>query len=310
MSLRQLAAWSTVLGLGNLSDVAILKRLRGASDWLGHLVLQWLEERGLTRGVGRWRVRLLDATTIQRPGSKGTDFRLHAGFDLARQRLTTLELTDASGGETFKRHRAEPDEVFVGDRGYAHSAGIASVLRQKAHVVTRGHWQNLSLKTASGKKVDAIALMGIVGEAEIGDWPVYIEDKGERFALRMIAMKKSEPAAEKERQEIRAAAKKKGRDPDPRSLQAAGCIMIVTDLDETTLPAAEALELYRFRWQIEIAFKRLKGLHHLDRIRAKDENLARTYVFSKLLGALMVEELTQRALSFFPCGFPLLRETA
>ena len=309
MSLRQLAAWCCMQGLGELSDVAVLKRLRAASDWLGHLVLQLLHKRGLTRQAGNWRVRLLDATTIQRPGSTGTDLRLHAGFDLGRQCLATLELTDASGGESFKRHRVACDEIVLGDRGYAQAAGIAAVLRQGGHTLVRGHWQNLALKSPKGgRKLDTIALMGVVAAGEIGDWPVSIEDRGERFDLRMIVMRKSEAAAEKERQEIRAAARKKGRSPDPRSLVGAGYIMVVTDLDEQVLPAAQALELYRFRWQIELEFKRLKSLHHLDHIRAKDDRLARTYVFAKLLGALLVEELTEAGPAFFPWGFPLLRE--
>ena len=309
MSLRRLAAWSCMQGLGELSDVAVLKRLRAASDWLGHLVMQMLHKRGLTGQVGKWRVRLVDATTIQRPGSKGTDLRLHVGFDLGRQSLATVELTDAKGGESFKRHQFAPDEIAVADRGYARAPGIAAALRQGAHVLVRGHWLSLALKNAKGtKRLDTIELMGLVAAGEVADWPVSIEDQGERFALRMIVMRKSESAADKERAEIRAEARKKGRSPDPRALFAAGFIMVVTDLDAQALPAVQALELYRFRWQIELEFKQLKSLHHLSSIRAKDERLARTYIFAKLLGALLVEELTEAGPAFFPWGFPLLRE--
>ena len=80
---------------------------------------------------------------------------------------------------------------------------------------------------------------------------------------------------------------------------------MVTDLDAECLPAVQALELYRLRWQIELVFKRLKSLLGLGNLRAKNGALARTYLLSKLLGALLVEELSVRALSFFPWGFPL-----
>ncbi|MBE7558855.1 transposase [bacterium] len=66
--------------------------------------------------------------------------------------------------------------------------------------------------------------------------------------------------------------------------------------------------MYRFRWQIEMEFKRLKGLHHLDHVRAKDENLARTYVFGKLLGAVIVEEMTG-GVGFFSLGIPPFRRS-
>ena len=312
MSLRQLAAWSAVSGLGELSDVAILKRLRASSDWLGHLVFQWLEQHGVdsVTGAGQWRVRLIDATTIQRPGSRTTDLRLHAGFDLASQRLTTLELTGCEGGESLKRHLFEEGEVVIGDRGYAHAAGIASALRQGAHALVRGHWQNLPLQNKAGRKLDVIELMGLIDGDELGDWPVWIENDGERFAMRLILMRQSAEATERQQRTIRAEARKKGREPNPKSLRAAGWMMVLTDLEASQLPAVQALELYRFRWQIELAFKRLKSLHHLDRIRAKDERLAQTYVFGKLLGALIVEELGERALDFFPWGFPLVAQGA
>ena len=59
------------------------------------------------------------------------------------------------------------------------------------------------------------------------------------------------------------------------------------------------------RWQIEITFKRLKSLLHLDQLRAKEPALARAYILAKLLGALLVEELAASGVSFFPWGYRL-----
>ena len=47
--------------------------------------------------------------------------------------------------------------------------------------------------------------------------------------------------------------------------------------------------LYRLRWQIELLFKRLKSLLHLDRLPAKDPALARAWLHAHLLIALLVE---------------------
>ncbi|MBE7558856.1 hypothetical protein HS125_07865 [bacterium] len=81
--------------------------------------------------------------------------------------------------------------------------------------------------------MDTIALMSLVGDGEVGDWPVVVEDGRDRFPMRMIVIKKSAPAAECEREEIEKEARRKGRTPDPRSLRAAGYVMVVTDLAET-----------------------------------------------------------------------------
>ena len=81
-SLRLVGAWATTIGLGHLSDVAVRNRLRNTLPWLGRIIGTWLQRRqkGLTgRAVC---VRLIDATVISEPGSQGTDWRVHARFDL------------------------------------------------------------------------------------------------------------------------------------------------------------------------------------------------------------------------------------
>ena len=86
----------------------------------------------------------------------------------------------------------------------------------------------------------------MIAAGEIGDWPVSIEDRGQRFDLRMIVMRKSEAAAEKERQEIRAAARKKGRSPDPRSLHRGRLVMVVTDWTSRCCPPRRRLSCTAF----------------------------------------------------------------
>ena len=131
LSLRQTAAWASLIGLGELSDVAVLHRLEKAADWLGHLVVQFLQERGLTRKVPALSVQVVDATVVSRPGSRGTDWRVHVGLDLAEQRITQIEVTGVEGGETLSRHEVREGQVVLGDRGYAHREGVARVLEAR-----------------------------------------------------------------------------------------------------------------------------------------------------------------------------------
>src|SRR5438094_1907872 len=48
--------------------------------------------------------------------------------------------------------------------------------------------------------------------------------------------------------------------------------------------------LYRVRWQIELAFKRLKSILRLDRLPAKSPGLAQAWIAAHLLIALLVED--------------------
>jgi len=310
LSLRQTAAWAAGIGLGNLSDVAVLKRLRQCAQWLGYVVAQWLFERGLAVVEGQRPVRLVDATVVRSPGQVASDYRVHVGVQLAPLRLQSVEVTTLKGGEHLDRHSFTSGEIVVADRGYAHAAGIASVLGAKADVVVRMHWRNLPLYSVRDSRLDVLALLQTLGKAEFGDWAVTVRHQGNRHPLRLIAVKKTAQAAAHEQKRLKRHAQKHGLNIDARSLEAARYFYVLTSLDQEEYSAAAVLELYRMRWQIELVFKRLKSLLHLDDLRAKDEALAQTYIFSKLLGALIVEELAGSAVAFFPWGFPLLASTA
>ena len=64
-------------------------------------------------------------------------------------------------------------------------------------------------------------------------------------------------------------AAKRGRIPDPRSLEAAGFVPLLTSLPPAEFPPGRVLALYRLRWQVELAFKRLKSLLGLGALPAK-----------------------------------------
>jgi len=85
-SYRTLSAWALAVGLGDLSDVAVLKRLRGASGRLLFLAGRLLASLYVSENrIDLDRpVRIIDASCVSKPGCKGTDFRLHGVYDLFR----------------------------------------------------------------------------------------------------------------------------------------------------------------------------------------------------------------------------------
>jgi IS4 transposase len=78
--------------------------------------------------------------------------------------------------------------------------------------------------------------------------------------LRLIVLRKTPEAAEATRLALRRAAIKKGKKLDPRSLIAAEFMILATSLPRKGYTAKAVLAVYRLRWQIELAFKRLKSL--------------------------------------------------
>lgn len=305
LSLRHVGAWAKLIGVASMSDVAIMERVKRADEWLGYLILRWLRDRGLTSNVPQVAVRVVDATTISGPGSAGADWRVHLGLDLGQLRIRTVELTDATHGESLDRHRVGSRQIVLADAGYAHRAGVAAVLDNGGHVVVRINWQNFPLQTRTGVPLDLVTCLEALAAGEIGDWNVQFRVRERLYPVRLVAVRLSRAAAQRAHKRLRRVAARKGRRVERRSLRAAHFAYIITDVDRRILPAAEALELYRLRWQIEMAFKRLKGIVRLGRLPAKNVQLARAYLHAKLLGALIVDELCHGALTFSPWGYRL-----
>ena len=309
MSLRQTAAWATTVGLAQISNVAVLKRVSKSADWLGCLVADKLFEKGNAVSLGDREIRIVDGSSLSGPGSKGTDWRVHLEIDPVRQNISHVEISGPGKGESFKNYSILPDALYLADRGYSSRSGILSVLRRGGHVLCRAQFGLLGLKSQAGRPIDVLPLLETVSRHELGDWPVWISDGHSRRRLRLIAIRKTRQAEEKELKRLKAIASRKGKTVSVFSRKLAAYVCVVTDLDAEALDALESLELYRVRWQVELMFKRLKSLVHLGNLRAKSPSLARAIIFAKILGALLVEELSDRALSFFPWGFRLSRPT-
>jgi hypothetical protein len=307
LSLRLLGIWCVTLGLADISKTALLNRLRKCMPWVGQLVVQLLlQQKVLFPEPSHLRIRLVDASVISQPGSRGTNWRLHLGFDLGGSSLDWAEITDARGGESLTRFVWGPGELCIADRGYAVRKDVGHVLGSGAWLIVRIGWSKLPLEQVSGQPFDLIAWLKQVPSdptAPARAAAVWVATPQGRFAVRLIARAIPEQAAEEARRRLRKATRKHGRTVDERSLLVAGFVLLVTNLPETVWPAEQVLQFYRFRWQVELYFRRLKSLLHLDQLRAKDPQLAQVYLLGKLLGALLIDRLQRGLARAYPDWF-------
>lgn len=294
LSHRLAAWWADRVGIGQLSDVAVGQRLRKARAWLSAevgLLLGLRRERWAGRAV---RVRLVDATVIREPGSRGTDWRAHAVVDLERGALCGLDLTDKHGAESLARHPIEPEEIAVADRIHARRTDLGQLLSRATDLVVRIGWQNLPLATVAGERLDLIGWLRTPLTAPT-ERAVLVETPTGTYPLRLIAAPLPRRQAAEARRRCRRNATKKGRTVDRRTLLAAGFVLLVTTLDPAVWPTADVLALYRCRWQIELFFKRLKSIWHLDRLRARDPDAIQAHLLAVILAALLAGQVAQAA---------------
>lgn len=310
LSLSQVGAWAAMRGLGRLSDPAVKFRLDKAVGFLQAILEHQLAAASAGAGL-RWPGRILrasDGTCVSRPGSKGTDWRVHAVFDLGRGGFSHLELTDGHGAEAIDRGAPIAGEIRIADRNYANAARLQGLRQQsgeRADVIVRAGWNAFSLSRPDGAGFDLIGHLATL-PVDVVPHEVAVQARVGRsqpaLPLRLIFLRKPAEATEATRRRLRSDALRRQKTLDPRSLIAAEFLILATSLPAEGYPAEEVLAAYRLRWQIELAFKRLKSLIHIDRLPTRTAQASRSWLLAHLILALLCDDLSQEFLESSPSG--------
>jgi len=257
MGLRSASAWAASVGLADLSNVALLKRLRKCGAWMEHLAGTLLSA-GVQPEAGGRRIRLLDGTTVPKAGKDAKKnnglWRLHCTFDLPAERFSFVELTDEKGGERLDRTPFVKGDIAIADRGYMHPEPLAHIMEQGADVIVRTPWTGARWLNEDGKPFDLLAALEAAENAGVLDGPIWIaRKKAPALALRLVAIRKPPLAAEASRAQARQTAKRKGKAISAGTLAAAAWVILITSLDAKAFSAGRIGELYRARWRIDIS---------------------------------------------------------
>lgn len=300
LSLRCVASHATEAGIAELCDVSLLDRLRNAGDFLNDVLVHLLaHRRGEASAEGGLQLSLVDGSSISLAGSDGSDWRLHARYEPARGGFTDLMVSEASSAEALCCVAVRRGDVLVQDRGYARLRNFSHARRAGADFITRIGWRSVNLFHPSGERFNLIAALSPAAAA-VQEHSVRIGAGADAVAARLIIARNPPEATLRQHRRLRRKASRKGRSTDPRTLQAAGFMMLLTSLPRTRAAAEEVVRLYRLRWQIELAFKRLKSLGGLDELPAFDPRLARSWLLAHLIAAVLIEASLGEALDSPP----------
>jgi hypothetical protein len=238
-SLRQTAAMAEVMGWQSISDVGVLKRLRGCPEFLRRVISGVLARRIEIFPRSTLRVCLVDATTVSRPGSAGVDWRLHVVYDLFALQLREVQVTDALGGESLRRFPVRPEEVYVGDRLYGTTPGILHMLTHDGTLIVRVSLLQVRLVTPRGGSLDLLSWLEELPDAQAAECPVAIQgDKREsiRWPLRLIAVRKSPEAAARAAEQAVQSSRKKGHAVMEETLILARYMVLLTNCEAGVTP--------------------------------------------------------------------------
>ena len=292
--LREAAGQFTLLE-ERLSDTAIHKRLKACVPWVKALLGRLMGEAAQPLLAGHLRFVIVDGSTVQGPGATGTQYRLHLALDLVRLEWAYSLVTDEHTGERLTHYPLQDGDVVLADRGYNQVDQWMDLADRGVGIVVRYNPHGLKLYTAEGKPMDLEAVLQATTVADLC-LPVQVRNKHRHCLNGYLHARRLPPAqAAEARRRARAAAKKAGRQIQARTLALVGWVLIWTTLPPEVLPTATVMGLYRLRWQVELAIKRLKSLLNIDQLRArKSSALAELYLHGKLLYAWVVEKRLRR----------------
>lgn len=304
-SLRETAVRASAGGLSAVSDVALLKRLRNCGLWFEWMIQQMAGEMALAADDGQLlagrRVRLLDGTTVCEPGATGSTWRLHYSLNLRTLACEEVHVTPADVAESLTVFDVRAADVLMADRGFARRAGLRQVFQRGADILVRISLRSLPLRDHAGLPLPTLELLRTLPIGGCGEWMVHVPDDDGIMSVRLCAYRKTAAQTQAAVHAIRVEARKKGREPRAETLEAAGFVMVLTSLTQPS--AAEVMEFYRRRWQVELAFKRLKSLLQLGHLKKFDPDGARAWLQGKLLVACLIDKLILTAERFSPWGY-------
>ena len=308
-SLRETVVRARQASLADLSDVALLKRLRKSREWLYALCMELFREHGIavSESAG-FQVRAFDATTVREPGRTGSVWRLHYSVNLPSLGCDFFKLTATQGrgtGESFKQFPIQSGDYVLADRGYSTAVGIQHVAAGGGYVTVRVNTGTLRLETEAGQAFDLLAAVETLSRpGPVGSWRVRtVARAGPPVAGRICAVRKTDEAIEVAHAKIRRTAQRKGKQVRPETLRFACFVIVFTTYPAEEFPTAEVLEWYRLRWQVELVFKRFKSLARLGHLPKHDEASAQAWLYGKLLVALLVEKVVRHARTISPWGY-------
>lgn len=310
-SLKETSLRVQQAGLAKISSVGIYKRMKASGEWL-----RWMAEGLMKQSIDipkppshGLRVRLIDATTVKEPGFTGSEWRIHYSLQLKPLLCDHFEITDKHVGESFQRVPVQKGDLLVGDRAYSNAKNVAHVLDHGGDVLVRMKIISFALRNLEGKGFRLMWRLKKLRVGGIGEWPVKIvAENGRLISGRICALRRSKAATEMELKRIRRNSARHGHKPGVKALEAAKYTCVFTTVDSSVLSATDAMELYRARWQVELAFKRLKSLFNFGHLPKHDEDSAKAWLFGKLLIGLLAENIIQTADSISPWGYIKITE--
>ena len=297
-SLIEVSEISKLAKLGDISDVAFMKRFSNCNEWF-----KWILAaiQNTTPGIIRYsvpeklsgyRILAVDASDVVEKGASGRIFRLHFALNIGNMQAALYNITSNSVGEHLRNFDLAKDDLVIADRIYSSITGIEYCLNKGCHYIARMRANSFKPYNSEGKQLELLTFMA---GKEHGELNAFVrkergENAGKLIPVRICFKKKDKEAMDSTRKKMKRIESKKQTSISKATYAFNEYIVVCTSLN-SSITDSEIIELYRYRWQVELYFKRLKSILGYGELPKKSEKSIYSWLNGKLMIALLIESI-------------------
>jgi hypothetical protein len=243
-------------------------------------------------------VYLLDSTQVALPaalaaiwrGNGGKDsgaaLKLQVAWEWRSGQLVRLDLQAGRAADGAAPAQTAPlpaGALRLADLGYFSLEVLAATAAQQAFFLTRLKAGTLVF-SAEGQRLDLVRWLRRQGDRV--DRAVQVGGR-QRLPARLVAVKVPPAVAARRRRQLRRAAQERGQTLSAERRALAAWTLLLTNVPDGHLTAAEVQVVAACRWQVELLFKLWKSHARLAQSRSANPWRQLTEIYAKLLGLLL-----------------------
>jgi hypothetical protein len=226
-------------------------------------------------------------------GQVSSIMNIQYAFDLKHGDWENLEFTKATQNDQSHSNntldRVNKGELHIRDLGFVTMIYLAKVVSEKAYFLNRLNPQWKPIENSTGKKIDWTSLYQKMKSNKAGHFETRVTiGKDERaFGCRLIAVAVPEQVYEERIRTAQQKMKSMGSELSDEYKARCRFSIFITNTDEETLKAADVIQLYRLRWQIELVFKNWKSLLGIHKIKAVKKDRLECQLIARFIWILL-----------------------
>lgn len=293
-SLLEVGLISKLAKFGSMSDVAFMKRFEKCAEWfrqiserlIGAIQIKSQKPASLTD----YRILAIDGSVVTEKGKSKREYMLHYALDVFSMGTAIYKITTQKTGESLLNFDLKPKDLAIVDRAYISRAGIEHCIKSGADCIIRYRKNSFKVYDSENNEVNLLKELAPLKHEEEKEFNVYMRNsKGAIVPIRMCAKKKDEEAVNDTEKRLKKQSIKQQCEMSDDTKAFNNYIVVVTTLPDT-VTCHEVLETYRFRWQVEIYFKRLKSLLDFGQLPKRREESIIAWLNGKMMLALLIEK--------------------